>query len=63
MTFDQCISDLYIKNLISEEVAMSYASKKAIVGRAIDSIKAERGEKTTNIEGLSLDDKYGNEKK
>jgi len=59
MTFDQCISDLYKKDLINEETAMSYASRKAIVGRTIDSIKAERGEKTTEIEGLALDDKYG----
>jgi len=63
MTFDQCISDLYQQDLISEDTAMSYASRKAIVGRAIDSIKAERGEKTTTIEDLSLDDKYGKDEK
>jgi len=63
MTFDQCISDLYRQNLISEDTAMSYASRKAIVGRAIDSIKAQRGEKTTTIEDLSLDDKYGKDEK
>jgi twitching motility protein PilT len=63
MTFDQCISDLYTQDLISEDTAISYASRKAIVGRAIDSIKAERGEKTTTIEGLSLDDKYGKDGK
>lgn len=60
MTFDQCISDLYRQGLITEETAMSYASRKAIVGRAIDSIKAARGEKTTSIEGLTLDEEYGN---
>jgi len=60
MTFDQCISDLYRQDLITEETAMSYASRKAIVGRAIDSIKAARGEKTTSIEGLTLDEDYGN---
>jgi twitching motility protein PilT len=59
MTFDQSISDLYKEGLITEETAMSYASRKAIVGRAIDSIKAERGEKTTGIEGLKLDEQYG----
>ena len=63
MTFDQCISDLYQRDLISEDTAMSYASRKAIVGRAIDSIKAKRGEKTTTIEDLSLDDKYGKDGK
>lgn len=59
MTFDQCISDHFKGGLIAEETAMSYASRKAVVGRALDSIRAERGEKTTDIEGLSLDDKYG----
>jgi twitching motility protein PilT len=59
MTFDQSISDLYKQGLITEDTAMSYASRKAIVGRAIDSIKSERGEKTTGIEGLKLDEQYG----
>ena len=61
MTFDQCISDLFKQGLISEDTAMSYASRKAVVGRAIDSIKASRGEKTTSIEDLTLDDSYGKE--
>lgn len=60
MTFDQSISQLYRQGLITEETAMSYASRKAIVGRAIDSIKAARGEKTTSIEGLALDEEYEN---
>jgi len=62
MTFDQCIADLFNKGLISEETAMSYASRKAIVGRALDSVKAARGEKTTDIEDLSMDDEYGRDK-
>ncbi len=59
MTFDQCIGDLYNKRLITEETALGYASRKAIVGRAIDSIKSQRGEKTTTIEGLTIDEDYG----
>ena len=59
MTFDQCIVDLYKKGLIEEETAMGYASRKPIVGRAVDSIKSERGEKTTTIEDLAIDDGYG----
>ena len=58
MTFDECIMDLYVEGLISEETAMSYASQKAVVGRAIDSIKASKGEKTTSIEDLALDQEY-----
>jgi twitching motility protein PilT len=63
MTFDQSIVDHYKEGHITEETAMSYASRKAVVGRMIDSIKSERGEKTTEIEDLALDDKYGKEKK
>ncbi len=59
MTFDQCIADLFNQGLISEDTAMSYASRKAIVGRALDSVKAARGEKTTDIEELSMDEEYG----
>jgi len=59
MTFDQCIVDLYEKGDIDAETAISYASRRAVVGRAIDAIKSSRGEKTTSIEGLALDDQYG----
>jgi len=59
MTFDQCIVDLYKKGLIEEETAMGYASRKPIVGRAVDSVKSERGEKTTTIEDLAIDEGYG----
>lgn len=54
-TFDQCILDLYKEEKISEETAKLYASKQAIVGRGIDTIKAEHGERTTDIEGLTMD--------
>ena len=59
MTFDQCISDLFKQGLITEDTAMSYASRKAIIGRALDSVKAARGEKTTDIEELAMDEEYG----
>jgi twitching motility protein PilT len=58
MTFDESITDLYTEGLISEETAMGYASQKAVVGRAIDAIKASKGEKTTTIEDLSIDKEY-----
>ncbi|RJR44972.1 MAG: PilT/PilU family type 4a pilus ATPase [Desulfobacteraceae bacterium] len=63
MTFDQCVADLYRQELITEDTAMSYASRKAVVGRAVDSIKQSKGEKTTDIEGLSLDNEYGKKQK
>ena len=59
MTFDQCIAEHYTNGLVTEETAMAYASRKAIVGRSIDSIKAAKGEKTTSIEDLKIDDGYG----
>ena len=59
MTFDQCIVDHYKAGKISEDTAMSYSSRKGVVGRMIDSVKSERGEKTTDIEELAIDDSYG----
>ncbi len=58
-TFDQHILRLFKEGLITEETAMAYASRKAVVGRGLDNLKAEKGEKTTDIEGLSMDDEYG----
>ena len=58
MTFDQCIADHFKNGLITEDTAKSYASRKAIIGREIDYIKSQRGEQTTSIEELAMDDKY-----
>jgi twitching motility protein PilT len=63
MTFDQCIVDHYKDGLITEDTALSYSSRKGVVGRMIDSVKSERGQKTTEIEGLKLDDQYGGKEK
>ncbi len=60
-TFDQNIIKLYKERKISEETAMAYATRKAIVGRGIDSIKSDRGESTTDIEDLSMDEEYDRE--
>jgi len=37
---------------------MAYASRKAIVGRGMDMVKAGRGEATTDIEHLEVDKQY-----
>jgi len=58
MTFDHCITEHYKNGLVTEETAMAYASRRAVLGRAIDAIKAAKGEKTTSIEGLALDESY-----
>lgn len=59
MTFDQCIAEHFKNGLITEETAMAYASHRSAMGRAIGGIKSERGEKTTTIEGLEMDKRYG----
>jgi twitching motility protein PilT len=57
-TFDNYILDLYRDGDISEKSALDYASKRAVVKRGIDQLKAHRGEKTTDIEGLKIDEAY-----
>ena len=57
-TFDQDILSKFNQNLISEETAVLYASRRAITQRGIDQIKSRRGEKTTDIEDLALDQEY-----
>ena len=57
-TFDKSILNHYKNGWITEETAMGYASKKNIVGRGIDAIKSVKGEKTTDIAGLSMDRDY-----
>lgn len=60
-TFDQFIIKLYGQGIISEETAKAYATRKAIVARGIDNIKASKGEKTTDIDGLAMDEGYDRE--
>ena len=57
-TFDQHIMKLYQEGLITEENALAYASRKAVVGRGLDALKAAKGEKTTDIDELNMDDEY-----
>lgn len=58
-TFDTHILKLYQAGLITEETALSCASKRSAVARGLDTIKATRGEKTSDIEGLALDQEDG----
>jgi twitching motility protein PilT len=58
-TFDQHIVGLYERGLITEETALSFASRRGVVGRGIDRVKSMRGEKTTDIEQLEVDEQYG----
>ena len=58
ISFDEYILSLYEDGNISEDIASSYASRKDIVGRGLDSIKSARGESTTNINSLEIDHGY-----
>ncbi|MCH8157531.1 MAG: PilT/PilU family type 4a pilus ATPase [Nitrospinae bacterium] len=62
-TFDQHIIKVFQEGKITEETAMAYASNKAIVGRGLDTLKAAKGEKTTDIEGLGMDEEYEEEQR
>jgi len=57
-TFDVSIVAAYEQGLITEETAVAFASSRSSVLRGIDRIKNTRGEKTTDLEGLTLDREY-----
>jgi len=59
MTFDDCIVELFEKDLITENTALAYASNRATVGRGIDLFKKTRGEKTSTLGTLEVDRAYG----
>ena len=63
ITFDDYIVELYREGQVSEETAKAYASSKGIVGRGIDAIKSARGETTTTLGKLEVDDGYGKKPK
>jgi twitching motility protein PilT len=58
MTFDQSLLRAYEEGLVTEDTAVGYSTRRAVVQRGIDTIKQTRGEKTTDVEGLKLDRDY-----
>ncbi len=54
-TFDQHIAHIYKERVVTEEVAFSYCSDKSALRRAIDDIKGERGELTSDLGDLEMD--------
>lgn len=54
-TFDQHLTELFQSGLITEKTALSYASHRSEVKRGLDTIKASRGERTSSIEGLTME--------
>jgi twitching motility protein PilT len=55
MTFDQSILQAYEKNMITEETAKHYATKKGRVARGVDLIQKARGVDSDIDSGLRLD--------
>jgi twitching motility protein PilT len=58
MTFDQSLLKAYQQGIITEDTAVNYSTRKAVVQRGIDTVKQTRGEKTTDVEGLKIDTDY-----
>ncbi len=54
-TFDQHIVRLFEQGLIDEKTSLAYASSRASVRQGIDQVKSKKGEKTSDIDGLSID--------
>ena len=62
ISFEQCLINLFEKGLITEATAVAYATNRSNVHRGIDAIKNSRGENTTNIGKLEVDNLYGKTK-
>jgi twitching motility protein PilT len=58
MTFDQSLLHAYEHGLVTEDTAVAYSTRRAVVQRGVDTIKQKRGEKTTDLGGLKLDHEY-----
>ena len=58
VTFDDSILQLHQAGLIDENTAMGYASRKDVVGRGLDRDRVRRGEATSSIDALELDEGY-----
>jgi len=62
-TFDQHLLELYQQGMITEESTITYSSHRSEVKRGLDTIKSARGERTSDIDGLHLQeeekDPYG----
>ncbi|NCC23847.1 MAG: PilT/PilU family type 4a pilus ATPase [Deltaproteobacteria bacterium] len=59
ITFDKFLANLFEKGEITARTAMIHASFRTRLMQMIDRIRANRGEKVTDIERLELDVNYG----
>jgi len=54
-TFDQHLMELFEQGLITENSAMTYCSHRSEIKRSLDTVKSARGEKTSNISELRME--------
>lgn len=54
-TFDQHLMELFEQGLITEDSAMTYCSHRSEIKRSLDTVKSARGEKTSNISELRME--------
>ncbi len=59
-TFDQHILELFSRGYITEQNAVTYCSNRTIMNRGLDRIKAERGEATTELTDLRMEQEEDN---
>jgi twitching motility protein PilT len=52
--FDHACVDAFVQGIITEETALLYCTKRGVVTRALDNIKKERGEITSNVGMLKM---------
>ncbi len=60
-TFDQHILELFSRGLITEKTALTYCSQRNEVTRGMDKLKAERGEATSTLSGLAMEEEEEND--
>jgi twitching motility protein PilT len=53
-TFDQHLMELFQHGLITEDSAITYSSHRSEIKRGLDTIKAARGERTSDIDELTM---------
>lgn len=52
--FDQACIEAFEHGIITEDTALLYCTKRSVVSRAIDNLKKERGEVTSDLGGLRM---------
>jgi twitching motility protein PilT len=55
-TFDQHLMELFAAGLITEQSAILYSSHRSEIKRGLDTIKSARGESTSNIDNLRMEE-------